>query len=105
MSLPRRSMSSSRAICQFELSLIHCPLNVDRRETSIVLAASTDEIWGRLQSQVEPQRKGVPMSTDPIRRANLAAIACEPRPQLPDGFKRHSTRVGAELGAARTGLS
>lgn len=45
------------------------------------------------------------MSTDPVRRANLAAIACEPRPQLPDGFRRHSTRVGAALGAARTGLS
>lgn len=45
------------------------------------------------------------MSTDPVRRANLAAIACEPRPRLPDGFRRHSTRVGAALGAARTGLS
>jgi uncharacterized cupin superfamily protein len=45
------------------------------------------------------------MSTDPVRRANLATIACEPRPQLPDGFRRHSTRVGADLGAARTGLS
>ena len=45
------------------------------------------------------------MSTDPVRRANLATIACEPRPQLPDGFRRNSTRVGAELGAARTGLS
>lgn len=45
------------------------------------------------------------MSTDPIRRANLAAITCEPRPQLPDGFQRHSTRVGGTLGAARTGLS
>src|SRR6478735_3576253 len=103
MSRPRRSMSSSRAICQ--LSLIPCPLNVDRRETSIVLAASTDEIWGRFQSQMEPRRKGVPMSTNTVRRANLAAIACEPRPQLPDGFKRNSTRVGADLGAARTGLS
>ena len=45
------------------------------------------------------------MSTDPFRRANLAAIACEPRPQLPDGFRRGSVRVGAQLGAARTGLS
>lgn len=45
------------------------------------------------------------MSTDPIRRTNLAAIACEPRPQLPDGFKRNSIRVGAQLGATRTGLS
>jgi uncharacterized cupin superfamily protein len=45
------------------------------------------------------------MSTDPLRRANLAAIACEPRPRLPEGFRRNSTRVGAALGAARTGLS
>jgi uncharacterized cupin superfamily protein len=45
------------------------------------------------------------MSTDAVRRANLAAIGCEPRPQLPDGFRRSSTRVGAALGAARTGLS
>jgi uncharacterized cupin superfamily protein len=45
------------------------------------------------------------MSNDPVRRANLAAIACEPRPQLPEGFRRKSTRVGAALGAARTGLS
>jgi len=45
------------------------------------------------------------MSPDPVRRTNLAAIECEPRPQLPDGFKRSSTRVGATLGAARTGLS
>jgi uncharacterized cupin superfamily protein len=45
------------------------------------------------------------MSTDPIRRANLAAIECERRPQLPDGFRRFSTRIGAALGAARTGLS
>jgi uncharacterized cupin superfamily protein len=45
------------------------------------------------------------MSTDPIRRTNLAAIACEPRPQLPDGFKRDSVRVGPLVGAARTGLS
>ena len=45
------------------------------------------------------------MSSDPVRRANLAAIACEPRPQLPEGFRRNSSRVGAALGAARTGLS
>jgi len=45
------------------------------------------------------------MSTDLVRRANLAAIACEPRPQLPEGFRRNSTRVGAALGASRTGLS
>jgi uncharacterized cupin superfamily protein len=45
------------------------------------------------------------MSTDPVRRANLAAIACESRPQLPDGFRRDSIRVGTMLGAARTGLS
>ena len=45
------------------------------------------------------------MSTAPIRRANLAAVACEPRPQLPDGFRRSSKRVGAELGATGTGLS
>ena len=45
------------------------------------------------------------MSTDPVRRANLAAIACEPRPQLPEGFRRSSTRVGAAAGAVLTGLS
>jgi len=45
------------------------------------------------------------MSPNPIRQANLAAIACDPRPQLPDGFRRSSTRVGALLGAAQTGLS
>lgn len=45
------------------------------------------------------------MSDDTVRRANLAAIACESRPQLPDGFRRTSTRIGAALGAARTGLS
>jgi uncharacterized cupin superfamily protein len=45
------------------------------------------------------------MSTDPIRRTNLASIACEPRPQLPDGFRRNSTRVGTALGATHTGLS
>ena len=45
------------------------------------------------------------MSGDPVRRANLASIECEPRPHLPDGFRRSSNRVGAALGAARTGLS
>ena len=43
--------------------------------------------------------------SDPVRKANLAAVACDPRPQLPDGFRRHSTRLGTLLGAARTGLS
>jgi uncharacterized cupin superfamily protein len=52
-----------------------------------------------------PYGKEGHVSTDSVRRANLAAIACEPRPQLPDGFRRSSTRVGATLGAARTGLS
>jgi len=45
------------------------------------------------------------MSTDLVRRINLGAVECEPRLQLPDGFRRESTRVGAALGAARTGLS
>ena len=45
------------------------------------------------------------MSSEPGRQANLAAIKCAPRPQLPEGFRRSSNRVGAELGAARTGLS
>jgi len=45
------------------------------------------------------------MSASPARRANLAEITCDPRPQLPDGFRRNSARVGALLGAARTGLS
>lgn len=45
------------------------------------------------------------MSTGQLRRVNVAAIACEPRPQLPEGFRRHSTRIGGPLGAARTGLS
>src|SRR5581483_10948071 len=44
------------------------------------------------------------MSND-LRRANLAAIPCESRPQLPDGFRRASTRPGAALGATHTGLS
>ena len=37
--------------------------------------------------------------------STLGAMACEPRPQLPDGFRRNSIRVGAALGAGRTGLS
>jgi uncharacterized cupin superfamily protein len=45
------------------------------------------------------------MSANPVRRANLAAITCDSRPQLPDGFRRNSARVGALLGAERTGLS
>jgi uncharacterized cupin superfamily protein len=45
------------------------------------------------------------MSEDGVRRANLAAIECDRRPQLPEGFRRTSTRVGAALGATRTGLS
>jgi uncharacterized cupin superfamily protein len=45
------------------------------------------------------------VSANQVRRANLAAITCDPRPQLPDGFRRNSARVGALLGAARTGLS
>jgi uncharacterized cupin superfamily protein len=45
------------------------------------------------------------VSTDPVRRINLTAIACESRPQLLDGFRRNSTRVGTLFGAARTGLS
>src|ERR1700760_2184755 len=46
-----------------------------------------------------------PMSSDQVRRVNLASIECEPRPQLPEGFQRSSTRPGAALGAARSGLS
>ena len=45
------------------------------------------------------------MSSDPVRRANLADVECERRPQLPDGFRRYSTRIGAAFGAALTGLS
>ena len=45
------------------------------------------------------------MNSDPVRRANLAAIECERRPQLPDGFRRASTRLGEALGSTRTGLS
>ena len=32
------------------------------------------------------------MSSDPVRRVNLVDVECEPRPQLPDGFRRGSTR-------------
>jgi uncharacterized cupin superfamily protein len=51
--------------------------------------------------------KETAMSTDQVRRANLAAIVCDPpRPHLPEGFRRNSaTRIGASLGAASTGLS
>jgi uncharacterized cupin superfamily protein len=45
------------------------------------------------------------MSADRVLRANLAAITCDSRPQLPEGFRRNSARVGALVGAARTGLS
>ena len=45
------------------------------------------------------------MSTEPVRRTNLVTITCEPRPQLPDGFRRNSTRIGTVLGATRSGLS
>jgi len=45
------------------------------------------------------------VGNEPLRRANLATTACEPRPQLPEGFRRSSVRIGAQLGAARTGLS
>jgi uncharacterized cupin superfamily protein len=45
------------------------------------------------------------MSTESPSRTNLATLACEPRPQLPDGFRRSSNRIGAALGAVRTGLS
>jgi uncharacterized cupin superfamily protein len=45
------------------------------------------------------------MIDNQARRTNLAAITCDPRPQLPEGFRRNSSRVGAALGAARTGLS
>jgi len=45
------------------------------------------------------------MSSEALRRVNLAAITCDTRPQLPDGFKRASTRPGATLGAVSTGLS
>ena len=45
------------------------------------------------------------MSTAPLPRANLATIVCDPRPQLPEGYRRNSTRVGGALGATRTGLS
>ena len=63
-------------------------------------------IFGKHTSpEVKPSEKESDLSANPVRRANLAAITCDPRPQLPDGFRRHSARVGALLGAARTGLS
>jgi uncharacterized cupin superfamily protein len=63
-------------------------------------------IFGGLRSLVGGMRRREHlMGTDPVRRVNLGAVGCEPRPQLPDGFQRNSTRVGAALGAARTGLS
>src|SRR5262245_22856320 len=63
-------------------------------------------IFGGARSLLREARgKGVPMSTDSVRQVNLAAIPCEPRPHLPDGFRRSSTRAGAALGAAKTGLS
>ena len=45
------------------------------------------------------------MRTDAVRRVNLDAISCESRPQLPEGFRRNSIRVGGTLGAERSGLS
>jgi uncharacterized cupin superfamily protein len=45
------------------------------------------------------------MSADSLRRVNVASIDCDRRPQLPEGFRRTSSRVGAALGATRTGLS
>ena len=45
------------------------------------------------------------MSADLVRRANLASIECDRRPQLPEGFRRTSNRVGSTFGATRTGLS
>jgi uncharacterized cupin superfamily protein len=45
------------------------------------------------------------MSAEPARQVNLEAIVCDSRPRLPDGFRRSSARVGASLGAMRTGLS
>jgi hypothetical protein len=29
------------------------------------------------------------VSTDALRRTNLATVVCDPRPQLPDGFRRN----------------
>ena len=61
-------------------------------------------IFGKHTSpEVKPSEKESDLSANPVRRANLAAITCDPRPQLPDGFRRHSARVGALLGAARAG--
>ena len=42
------------------------------------------------------------MSADPVRRANLAAIASDSRPQLPDGFLRqHPSWDAARRGPHR----
>jgi hypothetical protein len=43
--------------------------------------------------------------TDSVRRINLGAIECAPRPQLPDGFRRHSVRVGCGTRRARSSSS
>src|SRR3954468_11225844 len=56
-------------------------------------------------SYVAPHPYKENLMTDSVRRINLGAIECAPRPQLPDGFRRHSVRVGATLGAERSGLS
>jgi uncharacterized cupin superfamily protein len=45
------------------------------------------------------------MSTDQVRRANLASTESDRRPQPPPGFHRSSRRAGAALGAIRTGPS
>ena len=45
------------------------------------------------------------MNSVSARKVNLGAITCDPRPQLPEGFRRSSVRVGAKLGAERSGLS
>ena len=61
-------------------------------------------ILGARQSQWgEASTEGVPVSTDPVLRTNLAAITCDPRPQLPDGYRRqqHPRRGGARRGPHR----
>ena len=45
------------------------------------------------------------MSANAVRRTNLAEVDCDRRPQLPEGFRRTSARVGGALGALHTGLS
>src|SRR5262252_6470130 len=50
-------------------------------------------------------RRENPMRSESVRRVNLGAIVCEPRRQLPEGFRRDSVRVGATLGAEESGLS